>query len=111
MIWGKSAHEAAWLGYYAGCWLLAACHCWLLAAAANFVHIERIRFLMLAQIIEIPVIGSVETLGIVGILATLMLFFMRLYFSKAREYEDCLKEKALPPPPSPPLAVSEKEPK
>lgn len=58
---------------------------------------------------DVPVIGNIETIGVVSILATLMLFFMRLYFSKAREFEDCLKEKAQPPPPSPPL-VDEKKP-
>ena len=58
---------------------------------------------------DIPVIGNFETLGVVGILATLMLFFMRLYFSKAREFEDCLKEKAVPPPPSPPIEKESKK--
>jgi hypothetical protein len=68
---------------------------------------------MLVQIIaqtEVPLIGNIETMGIVSILSLLMLFFMRLYFSKLREFEDCLKEKALPPPPSPPIEDEKKDP-
>lgn len=57
---------------------------------------------------DVPIIGNIETMGIVGILSILMLFFMRLYFSKAREFEDCLKEKSIAPPPSPPLEDSKK---
>lgn len=59
----------------------------------------------------VPILGNFETLGVVGILATLMLFFMRIYFSKAQQFEDCLKEKSQPPPPSPSLEKGiEKEP-
>lgn len=42
----------------------------------------------------VPILGNFETLGVVGILATMMLFFMRIYFSKASQYEKCLEEKS-----------------
>jgi hypothetical protein len=41
----------------------------------------------------VPILGDIETLSIVGLLASLMLFFMLRYFSKARQYEDCLESK------------------
>jgi len=42
----------------------------------------------------VPILGDIETLSIVGLLASLMLFFMLRYFSKARQYEDCLENKS-----------------
>lgn len=53
----------------------------------------------------IPILGDIESLTIVGLLASLMLFFMLRYFSKQRQYEDCLKEKSATP--SPPIEEKE----